>query len=74
MVCKKVVKVKAHVRMCPGRKPPSTPPKRKRRMIAPRAPGRPKRKKGTTAIFKKFKGKGRLVSKEVAGTNKRLVF
>ena len=59
MVCKKLVNVKAHTRMCPGRKPPSTP-KGKRRMKAPRAPMKRNRIKALVGkkrqLFKTFNG------------------
>jgi hypothetical protein len=60
MVCKKIVRVKAHTRMCPGRKPPSTP-NGKRRMKAPRAPMKRNRIKALVGkkrqLFKTFNGK-----------------
>ena len=73
MVCKKLVRIKSHTRMCPGRKPPSTPKKGgKRKLQAPRAPERPTRKRGTSAMFKTFKS-GVKVRKSV-GVKKKLAF
>jgi hypothetical protein len=66
MVCKKLVNVKAHTRVCPGRKPPSTP-KGKRRKKAPRAPMKRNRIKALAGtkrqLFKTFNGKTRTLKR-----------